>query len=127
QPVRLEFIGDTIESLRAYDPATQRSVHAIDQLTVIPLRDVLGDDRSATLFDYLAQVKESSVVVAERDEVDTHASKLLETVQRSYEEAAARDAAMPYSPPAALFASWNDVKSRLAHATDLAQIAVEEG
>ena len=26
QPVRLEFIGDTIESLRTYDPATQRSV-----------------------------------------------------------------------------------------------------
>ena len=26
QPVRLEFIGDTIESLRSYDPATQRSI-----------------------------------------------------------------------------------------------------
>ncbi len=59
QPVRLEFIGDTIESLRTYDPSTQRSVQPIDQLTVVPLRDVLGDDRSATIFDFLAQVKES--------------------------------------------------------------------
>src|SRR5439155_7288120 len=40
QPVRLEFIGDTIESLRTYDPATQRSVAAIDQLTIVPLRNL---------------------------------------------------------------------------------------
>ena len=88
QPVRLEFIGDTIESLRTYDPSTQRSVQPIDQLTVVPLRDVLGDDRSATIFDFLAQVKESRIIVAERDEVDAHATKLLETVHRSYEDAA---------------------------------------
>src|SRR5437867_2913104 len=35
QPVRLEFIGDTIESLRTYGPATQRSSAALDQLTIV--------------------------------------------------------------------------------------------
>ncbi len=55
QPVRLEFMGDTIETLRTYDPGTQRSIAPIDQLTVVPLRDVLGDDRGATFLDYLAQ------------------------------------------------------------------------
>ena len=44
RPVRLEFIGDTIESLRTYDPGTQRSIKPIDQLTVIPLNDVLSAD-----------------------------------------------------------------------------------
>jgi len=44
QPVRLEFIGDTIESMRRYDPATQRSVASIDQLTIVPLSDVLTAD-----------------------------------------------------------------------------------
>jgi transcription-repair coupling factor (superfamily II helicase) len=33
-PVRLEFIGDTIETLRTYDPATQRSIAAIEQILV---------------------------------------------------------------------------------------------
>ena len=128
QPVRLEFIGDTIESLRTYDPSTQRSVQPIDQLTVVPLRDVLGDDRSATIFDFLAQVKESRIIVAERDEVDAHATKLLETVHRSYEDAAAGGAgALAPAPPDALFALWPDVESRLAHATSLAQLALEEG
>lgn len=41
-PVRLEFVGDTIESLRRYDPATQRSIEAIDQITILPLQDVLA-------------------------------------------------------------------------------------
>jgi len=49
QPVRLEFVGDTIESLRTYDPATQRSVQAVDQLALIPLRDILSVDRAAGL------------------------------------------------------------------------------
>src|SRR5438067_833518 len=56
-PVRLEFIGDTIESLRTYDPATQRSIATIDQAAIVPLRDVLQDERTATLFDYLARAK----------------------------------------------------------------------
>jgi len=77
QPVRLEFIGDTIESLRRYDASTQRSIETIDQLSIVPLRDVLTagpkivgtheadpeTDRSATLFDYLAQTKDYRVIV----------------------------------------------------------------
>src|SRR5438093_1763532 len=38
QPVRLEFIGDTIESMRRYDPATQRSIQTIDRISVVPLQ-----------------------------------------------------------------------------------------
>ena len=80
QPVRLEFIGDTVESLRTYDPATQRSTKPIDQLTIVPLRDVLPGDKSgeglsATLFDYLARVKETRIIVSERDEVEAQAVK----------------------------------------------------
>ncbi|PWT81868.1 MAG: transcription-repair coupling factor, partial [Blastocatellia bacterium] len=42
QPVRLEFVGDTIESMRRYDPATQRSVETVDRITVVPLQDILA-------------------------------------------------------------------------------------
>jgi transcription-repair coupling factor (superfamily II helicase) len=85
EPVRLEFVGDTIETLRTYDPATQRSVRAIDQLTVIPLSDVLGDDRSGTLFDYLARSRESRVVVSEPEESHAALDRLVEQVRRSYD------------------------------------------
>jgi transcription-repair coupling factor (superfamily II helicase) len=128
RPVRLEFIGDTIESLRTYDPATQRSVQPIDQLTVVPLNDVLSDDRSATLLDYLARVKESRLIVSERDEVDAQVQKLIESIQRSYEEALLRNAgASPPPPPERLFADWAGVEARLRQAISLAQLALDEG
>src|SRR5262245_2098088 len=85
-PVRLEFLGDTIETLRIYDPATQRSTVAIDQLTVVPLVDRLGDDRSASIFDYLARAREFKILVSEPDEVYAHLEKHAEQVQRSFEE-----------------------------------------
>src|SRR5207249_1655100 len=75
QPVRLEFIGDTIESLRRYDPATQRSVQTIDQITIVPLQEVLSTsrsnlvDRSATIVDYLNVGGECRLIVSEPDEV----------------------------------------------------------
>ena len=38
-PVRLEFSGDEIVSLRAFDPASQRSTQALDRTRLIPLRE----------------------------------------------------------------------------------------
>ena len=36
-PVRLEFFGDTIETLRAFDPETQRSREHLKRIDVLPL------------------------------------------------------------------------------------------
>ena len=43
RPIRLEFMGDEIESLREFDPATQRSLRAVEQVTVVPLREFIKD------------------------------------------------------------------------------------
>jgi transcription-repair coupling factor (superfamily II helicase) len=50
-PARLEFFGDDIESIRLFDPTTQRSQQEIDELLVLPLDTGPGDPRS--LLDYL--------------------------------------------------------------------------
>jgi transcription-repair coupling factor (superfamily II helicase) len=39
-PVRLEFFGDSIESLRSFDPGTQRSRDRLESLEIVPLADV---------------------------------------------------------------------------------------
>jgi transcription-repair coupling factor (superfamily II helicase) len=39
QPVRIEFFDDEIESLRAFDPATQRSTERLTSLTITPARE----------------------------------------------------------------------------------------
>src|SRR6266850_2423778 len=164
-PVRLEFIGDTIETLRTYDPSTQRSIAPIDQIAIVPLRDTLAkslsvpnpesriptpdkdqwkanpesripnpdEDRTATLFDYLSRAKASRIIVSERDEVDASAIRLLEQVQQSYENIVGAD--LNAGPgrtrgsapaPSDLFADWAAVESRLAHATELAQLGLDD-
>ena len=42
QPVRIEFLGDEIESLRTFDPATQRSTGAIEAVRVIPASEAFA-------------------------------------------------------------------------------------
>ncbi len=39
QPVRLELLGDTIESIRAFDPNTQRSTNPVERATLMPLTE----------------------------------------------------------------------------------------
>jgi transcription-repair coupling factor (superfamily II helicase) len=39
RPVRLEFFGDQIESIRAFDVESQRSVEAIQTVEIIPMRE----------------------------------------------------------------------------------------
>ncbi len=136
-PVRLEFIGDTIETLRTYDPATQRSVAPIDRLYVVPLKDVLARpstgraeleelDRSATLFDYISRARDARIVVSERDEVDTHVTKLVEQLHHSYEEAVGRFPSTRIAPPAELFAEWSAIEARLGQATTISQLGLDE-
>jgi transcription-repair coupling factor (superfamily II helicase) len=40
-PVRIELFGDEIDSLRAFDPATQRSLHRVASCTIVPATEAL--------------------------------------------------------------------------------------
>jgi transcription-repair coupling factor (superfamily II helicase) len=42
QPARAEFLGDEVESLRLFDPTTQRSVESIGEIVVLPLGSDAG-------------------------------------------------------------------------------------
>ncbi len=39
QPMRIELLGDTIESIRAFDPSTQRSTNPVQRVTLMPLTE----------------------------------------------------------------------------------------
>ena len=39
RPLRIEFFGDEIESIRKFDPATQRSSHPADEAVLLPLTE----------------------------------------------------------------------------------------
>ncbi len=51
QPVRIEFFGDFVETIRAFDPLSQRSLAPLEELLLLPSREmVLTDEvlKSAT-------------------------------------------------------------------------------
>jgi len=41
EPVRLEFWGDQLESMRLFDPLSQRSTGSVDELTLLPASEIL--------------------------------------------------------------------------------------
>ncbi|MBX3029826.1 MAG: transcription-repair coupling factor [Chloroflexi bacterium] len=43
-PVRIEWFGDEVESIRAFDPADQRGVGPVDSVVVLPASELLLDE-----------------------------------------------------------------------------------
>jgi transcription-repair coupling factor (superfamily II helicase) len=126
-PIRLEFVGDTIESLRTYDAATQRSIAEIDRASIVPLQEQVGEtepgDRSATLLDYLRDGGVKTLLVSEPDEVRAQGEKLTTQLHASYEEAVRKGTALP--PPAELVVGWDTVAGWLDGATALETLSID--
>jgi transcription-repair coupling factor (superfamily II helicase) len=50
QALRLDFFGDEIESVRRFDPATQRSIDRVEGFTLLPASETLLDEASVKRF-----------------------------------------------------------------------------
>ncbi|MCU1305862.1 MAG: transcription-repair coupling factor (mfd) [Acidobacteriaceae bacterium] len=44
RPVRVEFFGDDVESIRKFDPASQRSSTPVDEVALLPLSETPGSE-----------------------------------------------------------------------------------
>jgi transcription-repair coupling factor (superfamily II helicase) len=126
-PVRLDFFGDEIETIRQFDPATQRTVEKLETILVTPAREFLADDVEdrvegytefhipllhevpSSLLDYLplrplVLVDDLSMVEAMANEVEEQAVKFR---QESIEEGTLpADFPVPYLP-------WSELNDTL--------------
>ncbi len=50
QALRLDFFGDEIESVRSFDPATQRTIGTVEGFTLLPASETLLDEESIKRF-----------------------------------------------------------------------------
>ena len=129
EPFRVEFIGDTVESIRRYDPSTQRSTRTVDQARIVPIRERLGqtDNPSAadlrlesTVFEYLTFRRRPAFVVVEPDDVFAAVDAFLEQTAASYQTLISQTrttrGAAPGSValPEQLFVDRDTVTARLA-------------
>lgn len=50
-PIRLDFFGDTVESIRYFDPISQRSIKELDEAIFLPVSDILFAQETDDFFD----------------------------------------------------------------------------
>jgi transcription-repair coupling factor (superfamily II helicase) len=50
EPVRLDLFGDTLESIRAFDPETQRSTKQLKEISLLPVSEALLDKEAVSRF-----------------------------------------------------------------------------
>ena len=133
QPVRLEFIGDIVESVRRYDAATQRSLAGLDQIHVSPQRELLpvegidddpgAIDRSASVADYV-RLAGATLLVVEIDDVADRGRKLEEQWRASEADMRQRGRSVPEYQQLAL--GWQDLEPWIAGGRRLSELAVED-
>lgn len=85
-PIRIEWVGDEIESVRAFDPETQRTLRALTRAVVLPARPrgARSAGRSAPLPEVMADLV---CVLDEPDEVEILARAFGERTAAAYARA----------------------------------------
>ena len=77
-PVRIELWGDQVESIRRFDPATQRSLETISSLTVTPCYEVLPTlTERDTVEAIIGQMSTTSSTRTERERIEEELALLL--------------------------------------------------
>ena len=110
-PVRIEWFGDEIESLRSFDPETQRSTESVGTAMLLPVTERGG---GATLLDYL--LPSSLLVLDEPTDLERQARTLIQSAQ----ESGAGQSTEPDAFQSAPFFEWEEL---LARSHSVAQVA----
>jgi transcription-repair coupling factor (superfamily II helicase) len=128
-PVRIEFIGDSVESIRRFDPGTQRSIETLDQFQIIPVREGGAPELASEVFDYLRASRATSVIVAEPQDARAQIEKWDEQIRASFEQRQTdrTPGDRERRPPHELMLSWDVLEQRLASAVTLEGLSLEEG
>jgi transcription-repair coupling factor (superfamily II helicase) len=110
KPVRIEFFGDTVESLRRFDADTQRSALRVEDVTLLPLEET---PRTRELLSALAErLGRDDIVPGEVFGGWEFALPLIEPKQGSLEELA-RDAVVVWDEPESLKLAADRLWNRL--------------
>jgi transcription-repair coupling factor (superfamily II helicase) len=83
-PIRIELIGDTIDTIRQFDPITQRSISFLEEVKIVACTDT-AIEKTSTIFDYLPE--DYIVVVDNRSEIEAEYKRLEKETWELYREA----------------------------------------
>ncbi len=75
-PLRIEFLEERIESIRHFDPTTQKSTVKLKEAIILPRGDVFSEERNSTILSYLP--KDTLVCLKDSMELEEKSNKLWE-------------------------------------------------
>ncbi|BCA55151.1 Transcription-repair-coupling factor [Nitrospira sp. KM1] len=140
-PLRVEFLGETVESLRLFDTATQKSTAKLDEAMVLPAREYVRAEGS---LDEFAQVEPDAewrapdlypsmdalldyflerpfLVLDQPARIQQSCRDLWDAIDDGYLRHSDRDATA-YPSPERLFLTWEEISERV---TAWPQLALE--
>jgi transcription-repair coupling factor (superfamily II helicase) len=83
-PFRLEFFGDEVESIRAFNPADQLSIKNLHQLTLMPNVDqILNQKAHVSLMEYMGA--ETTLFVQSEEIIEDELKKLYQEAAKQYD------------------------------------------
>jgi transcription-repair coupling factor (superfamily II helicase) len=140
EPLRVEFLGETVESLRLFDPATQKSTAKLDRAIVLPAREYLrtGAGPEAlepiaadaewrapdlyghmqSLFDYFPA--QPQLTLDQSAALKVSCTTLWERIDDGYLRHSDKEETAPYPSPERLFLTWQDLTNQTSGWTQLA-------
>jgi transcription-repair coupling factor (superfamily II helicase) len=142
EPLRVEFIGESIDSLRLFDPATQKSTAKMDRAVVLPAREYLRPEtapdalspipsdaewRAPDLYPHMHCLLDYFTVrpllaLNQPAVLNRSCSELWDRIDDGYLRHSDQEAALPYPSPERLFLTWQELMERT---TGWSQLALE--
>ncbi len=105
-PARIEFFGNQIESVRLFDPATQRSIRPISSIAIVPASEALFPNEGIGPEDILARLDLSNCQIEVRERFEAEVEKILSGEQLDgaefYVPLFSAASLLEYLPPQAL-------------------------
>ena len=128
-PIRIEFIGDMVESIRRFDPGTQRSIETLDRFGIVPVREGATDPSgagslTATLFQFL-RTRDTQTWLSEPTDVKAHIREAWEHVSVSYADAIERAKGLEPPRPLDLLVGEDELSAELSAAIALEELALD--
>jgi transcription-repair coupling factor (superfamily II helicase) len=125
-PIRIEFIGDMVESIRRFDPGTQRSVETLDRFGIVPVREGMSPGQvplQSNLFEFL-RTRDLQVWLSEPTDVENHIRKAWEQIATSYSDAVERSKSVDPPEPKSLLVTEGEIAAYFASAVITEELAI---
>jgi transcription-repair coupling factor (superfamily II helicase) len=105
-PARIEFLGNQIESIRLFDPKTQRSLKLVTSVTIVPAKESQQQLNGDTILNYLPE--KALLITDDPDELKTVVDKLDREAEEFRQAKVEGSGGMPALP----ILSWSEFETR---------------